>query len=164
MRLLLDTNVVVSALLWRGTPYRLLAAIRERGDVQLVTSITLLDELADVLARPFAAQRLAMIGRTVRDVVADYVELVELVEPAKVPRVVLGDVDDDQVIAAAVAARVDLIVTGDRRHLLPIGIHDGIAIVDAGEAVRRITTERRLIRAPPRRDEIQPEGGPPDMD
>ena len=149
MRLLLDTNVVLSALLWRGTPYRLLAAIRERGDVQLVTSITLLDELADVLARPFAAQRLAMIGRTVRDVVADYVELVELVEPAKVPRVVLGDVDDDQVIAAAVAARVDLIVTGDRRHLLPIGIHDGIAIVDAGEAVRRITTERRLIRAPP---------------
>ena len=149
MRLLLDTNVVVSALLWRGTPYRLLAAIRERGDVQLVTSITLLDELADVLARPFAAQWLAMIGRTVRDVVADYVELVELVEPAKVPRVVLGYVDDDQVIAAAVAARVDLIVTGDRRHLLPIGIHDGIAIVDAGEAVRRITTERRLIRAPP---------------
>ena len=139
MRLLLDTNVVVSALLWRGTPYRLLAAIRERGDVQLVASMALLDELADVLARPFAAQRLAMIGRTVRDVVADYVALVELVEPANVPRVVLGDVDDDQVIAAAVAARVDLIVSGDRRHLLPIGSHDGIAIVDAGEAVRRIT-------------------------
>ena len=139
MRLLLDTNVVVSALLWRGTPYRLLAAIRERGDVQLVASMALLDEFADVLARPFAAQRLAMIGRTVRDVVADYVALVELVEPANVPRVVLGDVDDDQVIAAAVAARVDLIVSGDRRHLLPIGSHDGIAIVDAGEAVRRIT-------------------------
>jgi len=139
VRLLLDTNVVVSALLWRGTPYRLLAAIRERGDVQLVASMALLDELADVLARPFAAQRLAMIGRTVRDVVADYVALVELVEPANVPRVVLGDVDDDQVIAAAVAARVDLIVSGDRRHLLPIGSHDGIAIVDAGEAVRRIT-------------------------
>jgi putative PIN family toxin of toxin-antitoxin system len=139
VRLLLDTNVVVSALLWRGTPYRLLAAIRERGDVQLVASMALLDEFADVLARPFAAQRLAMIGRTVRDVVADYVALVELVEPANVPRVVLGDVDDDQVIAAAVAARVDLIVSGDRRHLLPIGSHDGIAIVDAGEAVRRIT-------------------------
>lgn len=139
MRLLLDTNVVVSALLWRGTPYRLLAEIRERGDVQLVASMALLDEFADVLARPFAAQRLAMIGRTVRDVVADYVALVELVEPANVPRVVLGDVDDDQVIAAAVAARVDLIVSGDRRHLLPIGSHDGIAIVDAGEAVRRIT-------------------------
>ena len=137
--MLLDTNVVVSALLWRGTPYRLLAAIRERGDVQLVASMALLDEFADVLARPFAAQRLAMIGRTVRDVVADYVALVELVEPANVPRVVLGDVDDDQVIAAAVAARVDLIVSGDRRHLLPIGSHDGIAIVDAGEAVRRIT-------------------------
>lgn len=139
MRLLLDTNIVVSALLWRGTPYRLFAAIRERGDVKLFTSMTLLDELADVLARPFAAQRLAMIGRTAHDVMADYVEVVELVEPANVPRVVVGDVDDDQIIAAAVAARVDLIVSGDRRHLLPIGGHDGIAIVDAGEAVRRIT-------------------------
>lgn len=139
MRLLLDTNIVVSALLWRGTPYRLFAAIRERGDVKLFTSMALLDELADVLARPFAAQRLAMIGRTAHDVMADYVEVVELVEPANVPRVVVGDVDDDQIIAAAVAARVDLIVSGDRRHLLPIGGHDGIAIVDAGEAVRRIT-------------------------
>lgn len=108
MRLLLDTNIVVSALLWRGTPYRLFAAIRERGDVKLFTSMTLLDELADVLARPFAAQRLAMIGRTTHDVMADYVEVVELVEPANVPRVVVGDVDDDQIIAAAVAARVDL--------------------------------------------------------
>lgn len=54
------------------------------------------------------------------------------------PRVVLGDVDDDQVIAAAVAARADLIVSGDRKHLLLLGSHQGISIVDAAEAVRRI--------------------------
>lgn len=54
------------------------------------------------------------------------------------PRVVPGDVDDDQVIAAAVAAQVDLIVTGDRKHLLPLGNHQGMPIVDAAEAVKRI--------------------------
>jgi len=70
----------------------------------------------------------------------DYVEAIELVGPTSVPRVVVGDVDDDQVIAAAVAARVDLIVSGDRKHLLPLGSHQGIDIVDAAEAVRRIAS------------------------
>jgi predicted nucleic acid-binding protein len=43
------------------------------------------------------------------------------------------------VIAAAVAAQADLIVSGDRKHLLPLGSHAGISIVDAAEALRRIT-------------------------
>jgi predicted nucleic acid-binding protein len=52
--------------------------------------------------------------------------------------VVTGDIDDDQVIAAAVSAPADLIVSGDRKHLLPLGSPQGIPIVDAAEALRRI--------------------------
>jgi hypothetical protein len=48
-----------------------------------------------------------------------------LVVPASVPRVLANDTDDDHVIAAAAAARAELIVTGDRKHLLPIGTHQG---------------------------------------
>ena len=66
----------------------------------------------------------------------EYVEAIELVEPASVPRVVLGDDDVDHFIA--VAERADLIVSGDRKHLLPLGKHQGIDIVDAAEALRRI--------------------------
>jgi putative PIN family toxin of toxin-antitoxin system len=138
VRIVLDTNVVLSALLWRGTPYRLLATIGQRSSIQLYSSTALLEELADVLTRPSATKRLALIGRSAREVLADYVEAIELVEPTSVPRVVVGDVDDDQVIAAAVAARADLIVSGDRKHLLHLGSHQGIDIVDAAEAVRRI--------------------------
>jgi putative PIN family toxin of toxin-antitoxin system len=138
VRIVLDTNVVLSALLWRGTPYRLLATIGQRSSIQLYSSTALLEELADVLTRPSATKRLALIGRSAREVLADVVEAIELVEPASVPRVVVGDVDDDQVIAAAIAARADLIVSGDRKHLLPLGSHQGIDIVDASEAVRRI--------------------------
>ena len=64
--------------------------------------------------------------------------LVSLVMPASVPRVVANDADDDHVIAAAVAGRAELIVTEDRKHLLPIGSHQGIAIVTAREVVDRI--------------------------
>ena len=138
VRIALDTNVVVSALLWRGAPHHLLAAIGRQQRMQIYSSTALLEELADVLTRPSASKRLALIGKTARDVLADYVEIIELVQPASVPRVVVGDIDDDQVIAAAVSARADLIASGDRKHLLPLGSHQGIPIVNAAEALRRI--------------------------
>lgn len=141
MRIVLDTNVVLSALLWRGTPYRLLDAIQQRSSTQLYSSTALLEELIDVLTRPSATKRLALIKKTAATVLADYVEVIELIAPTIVPRVVPGDIDDDQVIAAAVAAQADLIVSGDRKHLLPLGSHAGIAIVDVAEALRLISIE-----------------------
>lgn len=82
--------------------------------------------------------RIAGFATSVGALVAQYAALVSLVVPASVPRVVPSDADDDHVIAAAVAARAELIVTGDRKHLLPIGSHQGIAIVTAREVVDRI--------------------------
>jgi len=58
-----------------------------------------------------------------------YRDATVLVTPRDVPRVVPDDVDDDHVIAAAVAARAQCIVTGDRTHLLPLGAHGDIAII-----------------------------------
>jgi putative PIN family toxin of toxin-antitoxin system len=141
VRIVLDTNVVMSALLWRGTPYRLLEAIQQRPSTQLYSSTALLEELTDVLTRPSATKRLMLIHNTAAGVLADYVEVIELVAPTNVPPVVPGDVDDDQVIAAAVVAQADLIVSGDRKHLLPLGSHAGIAIVTPAEALRRIEAQ-----------------------
>jgi putative PIN family toxin of toxin-antitoxin system len=137
VRIVLDTNVVLSALLWRGTPHRLLDAIRQRGEARLFTSPALLDELADVLTRPSATKRLAVIGKTAREVLADYVEAVEVVEPEHVPRVVPDDADDDQVIAAAIAAGADWIVSGDA-DLLSMGSYDGIPIITGAQAAQQI--------------------------
>jgi putative PIN family toxin of toxin-antitoxin system len=137
VRIVLDANVALSALLWRGTPYRLLEAIRQRGDVQLVSSAALLEELADVLTRPSLGKRLAIIGKTAQVVLADYVEVVEVVAPTEVPRVVPNDADDDHLIAAAAAGGAELVVSGDR-DLLGIGSHQGIGIVSPAEAVKAV--------------------------
>lgn len=137
MRIVLDTNVVLSALLWRGTPYLLLDAIRQQPNVQLCSSTALLEELADVLTRPSATKRLTIIGKTAREVLADYVETIDLAEPAAVPRVVPADADDDHVIATAIAAHADLIVSGDS-DLLSMGQHQDISIVTPAQAVLQI--------------------------
>ncbi len=134
VRIVLDTNVVLSALLWRGTPYRFLEVARRREGVALFTSIALLEELAEVLLRPMAAKRLAVIGRTARQVLADYVDAADLVTPLAVPSVIAADPDDDHVIAAAVAAQAALIVSGDH-HLLTLGTHRNIRIVTPAEAL-----------------------------
>jgi predicted nucleic acid-binding protein len=83
-------------------------------------------------------ERIARSGSSVPALLAQYAALVTLAIPASVPRVVSDDADDDHVIAAAVAARAQFIVTGDRKHLLPIGSHQGIAIVTAREVLERI--------------------------
>lgn len=143
LRLVLDTNVVVAGLLWNGPPRRLIELAFSPSEharpVAFFSSAVLLDELAHTLAYAKLSNRIAGLGTSTSALVAHYAALVNLVVPATVPRVVDADPDDDHVIAAAVAARAELIVTGDRKHLLPMSSHRGIAIIEPAEALRRIT-------------------------
>ncbi len=137
MRIVLDTNVVMSALLWRGNPYQLLQAIRQRSNLQMYSSAALLEELGDVLTRPSATKRLGAIGQRASTLLLDYSYAVQLIEPAPLAQPVCRDPDDDEVLALAVAAQADLIVSGDQ-DLLVIGQFEGIAIVTARDALGRL--------------------------
>jgi len=103
----------------------------------LFTRAVLLAELAEVLSRPMAARRLTLSGRSLQDVLADYTLAADVVTPRAVPALIAADPDDDHVIAAAVAAEADLIVSGDH-HLLVLGNHQNIRIVTPAEAIRLI--------------------------
>jgi putative PIN family toxin of toxin-antitoxin system len=100
----------------------------------------LLEELTDVITRPAMTKQLAVIGKTAREVLADYLETIELIEPVAVPRVV-RDPDDDQVLACALAAATELIVSGDT-DLLELADHEGIPIITPAEALRRIEAQK----------------------
>lgn len=136
MRIVLDTNIVVSALLWRGPSYRLLQAIHASPEAQLIASAPLIEELAEVLARPHCASRYALIGKTPAQVLADYLEAVALVEPASITARSV-DPDDDLVLATALGASADLIVSGDA-DLLNLKHFHGIDIVNVSEAIQRV--------------------------
>jgi uncharacterized protein len=98
----------------------------------------LLSELLDVLSRAKFAQRLAQTGLTPQGIVDDLRRIAVVVSPTDTPRVVPTDPDDDHVIAAAVTGQADLIASGDKRDLLPLGSFRGIDIVTAREAVERL--------------------------
>lgn len=137
MKLVTDTNVVVSGLLWLGTPGRLLAAAAT-GQVTLYTSPTLIAELSTTLTYEKLAECIQRSGLTHRELLQRYVNVAIVVQPSAVPRVVPNDPDDDHVLACALAAHADLIVSGDRKHLLPLGSYQGIDIVTPADALARI--------------------------
>lgn len=135
MRVVLDTNVWVSALLWRSTPYRLLQTL-ERRDASIVTTPWLLRELRTVLHRPKFARRLDALSLTVDDVIAAVLEHVEVFAdaPPPVPPMVTADPDDDRLLLCAQTSAAAMIVTGDH-HLLRRRHHLGIPIVTPTQAL-----------------------------
>jgi putative PIN family toxin of toxin-antitoxin system len=76
----LDTNVIVSALVWGGLPHRLLDAATA-GEIELVSSPVLLVELRDVLGREHLASRLVQQRSNVELAIALYSELAISVSP-----------------------------------------------------------------------------------
>lgn len=136
MRLVLDTNTAISGLLWGGTPGRLIDAAEDQR-IELASSAALLAELQGVLSREKFVTQLARRGLTVADVFDGYAAMVKLVAPATIAPIVPRDPADDQVLAAALAAQADLIVSGDA-HLLDLESFQGIEIVTAAAAVQRI--------------------------
>jgi putative PIN family toxin of toxin-antitoxin system len=136
VRVILDTNVVVSGLLWGGEPRQLLLAAHTNR-VELFTSTTLLLELSDILGRTKFAHKIAAAQLSTDQIVERYALLASVVHPADILPVVIDDPDDDHVLACALAAKADVIVSGDR-HLLDLKEYQGMRIVRVTEVLGSI--------------------------
>jgi len=131
MGVVADTNIVVSGLLWRGHPRRLLDAARD-GIIELFTSPKLVAELEDVLDRKQFAARIEAARVTVSELVSGYAALATVIEAEAIEPVILADPDDDAVLACALAAQCEVITSGDN-HLLALKVHQEIRILTAAE-------------------------------
>jgi putative PIN family toxin of toxin-antitoxin system len=131
MRVVFDTNVVASASFWRGTPFDCLAAWAN-GRCEAVVSPALLSEYLEIIEelrleypeRKFVAWS---------DALAESATLVFPMENAAGATI---DPDDEMILECALAAEADLIVTGDKKHLLPLRQFQDISIVSAADFLR----------------------------
>lgn len=135
-RAVLDTNVLVSALITpAGASARLLLELRA-GSFELVVSPTLLSELREVLGRPKFERNVSMSE------IDAYVELIEresilAEDPAPSSTPMSVDPDDEYLVDLARAARVDALVTGDD-HLL--ALRDTLPVVTPREFLESLTS------------------------
>jgi putative PIN family toxin of toxin-antitoxin system len=123
IKAVLDTNVLISGMFWKGPPFEILNAW-QRGRFTLALSMPILEEYRRVVAEVVTEHRSGATG--------PILELLEvhsqMVEPVSFRTKICDDPDDDKFLAAAVAAGADYVVTGDLA-LLRIGTYEGIEIV-----------------------------------
>ena len=124
LRVVCDTNVLVSALIADGPPSRLLEEAID-GHIELLVPELVLDELERVLAAKlgFRLER----ARAARELLTQLAT--ERPAPPQRAARITGDPADDAVLACAVEAGADVLATGDRKHLLPIGEHRGVRVL-----------------------------------
>jgi|ERR1039458_7614869 putative PIN family toxin of toxin-antitoxin system len=135
MRVVADTNVFISALMFGGLPGRFLdLALRRR--FTLVTSKALLDELDEKLRGKFAVSERDALA--IREKLEAYANVIE---PDFELNAVPDDPDDNRVLECALTGKADFIVSGDR-HLLRIGSYAGIAIVTVRQFVETAGFQR----------------------
>ena len=136
MRLVVDTNVLVSAFLWQGTPGRLIELAAEK-EIELFTSRALLDELAATLDKKKLARPVLATGLTAEQMLRNYRRLATRVTARQLTQPVSRDADDDHVLTCALAAGADLIVSGDD-DLLTLKRFQDIPIATPAQALRVI--------------------------
>lgn len=122
--------------MWHGPSRRILEAARD-GQITLLTSLELLAELADVLGRDKFAERLRAAQVTANDLVLGYAALAQVTAAGPIPPTILDDPDDDAVLACALAAGADVIVSGDD-HLLRLGAYQRIVIMSPAALIVRL--------------------------
>jgi putative PIN family toxin of toxin-antitoxin system len=117
----LDTNILVSALFWEGNEQDILRRCRD-GEMRSVTSTSILGELERVLLRKFG-----MPEEMVRAYVKEVIMFSDLVFPKGDLSVIERDPTDDLILETAMVGKADVIVTGDD-HLLRLGTYKGVKI------------------------------------
>ena len=122
-RVVLDTNVYISAVLFGGKPERIRLLAKE-GEIEVLVSEAILFEIAEILRRKFR-----WTSRKISHLIDDIRQYTILITPCRRISRIKEDEPDNRILECAVEGEAHYIVSGDKRHLLPLKEYRGIKIV-----------------------------------
>ena len=137
MKVVIDTNVLVSRAISEKRAPATIFRLRGEGAFEHIVSQALLDEYRRALAYDHVRK---LHGRTDAQIVAllsDIEQAATLVHPRVLLAVVKEDPDDNKVLECAVAGGANYIVSGDK-HLLSLGEYEGIRILSPADFLRAL--------------------------
>ena len=137
-RVLLDTNIVVSAFLWGGTPRQVIASAVEAGIV-LLSSDDTVHELERTLNKAKLSDQLSRIGKLPAEIVQQYSQLTTPVTLSEIPESIIRDSEDRIILATAVGGGADAIITGDN-DLLTLKQYNGISILTPSQFLAALSS------------------------
>ena len=132
MRIVLDANVLISSLISASGSADQVIQIVRKGEAELILSPFILDELRRVLTEKFA-----LPGNAVDKALQRFRRLATILRPTVSIDVINEKQTDNRILECAVAGKVDYLITGDKRHILPLGSIRGIPIITVAEFLRK---------------------------
>ena len=127
----MDTNVLVSGVLWRGVPFELLRWA-EKNSLVIYASLEILAEVHRVLHYPKFQQYIDNQQTSPGELFAKIASLCTIIQVDQVVKGVCSDADDEKFLSCALAANVEVLVSGDR-HLLNLVQYQSVRILTARE-------------------------------
>lgn len=131
LKLVLDTNIIVSAFFWEGSEAELIRKI-EKNQAELFINKEILDEIEAVIKRPKFKELLDKTNQTPEQIIAKVISLSHSVIGPKLKNIIKEDTSDDKFIECAVNAKADYIISGDK-HLLKLRKYKEIKIIRTSE-------------------------------
>lgn len=123
MRVVLDTNILVSATMWDNSVSNKLIRVLAEKDIEIFTSYDILEEYKKVLRRDFKYEE-----EDINKIILELLSYMQIIEPTIIIKVVIKDPDDDRIIECAVDSNSDFIISYNK-HLLEIGEYKEIKII-----------------------------------
>ena len=124
-----DTNTLISGILWRGIPFQALKWAEE-GSLRIYTSLEILTEVYRVLHYPKFQQYIEDQQASSREIFAKIASLCTIIQVDQVVKGVCSDKDDEKFLSCALAANVEVLVSGDK-HLLDLEQYQSVRILAA---------------------------------
>ena len=132
----LDTNILVSGILYEAGPQAKLLRLAKLGKFEVFLSVDIVSELRDVLLRP----KFNLTEKEVDSAIKELLKFCKIIVPSEKLNVVKADPDDNAIIEAAMAGKVHFIVSGDR-HLLDIKKFRNVKIVNTFEFFKELAEQ-----------------------
>ena len=130
MRVVLDTNIYISAILFGGNCEEILR-LATLGSYELIISDDILKEIKGILDKKFHWSR-----KQITETLSYIKDIAEIIKPVKSISLIKKDPSDDKIIECALAAHASCIVTGDKAHLLPLKAYEGIKILSPADFLK----------------------------
>lgn len=134
LKLVLDTNVIISAFLWNGNEAELFRKI-ENKEAEFYSSFEIIKEIEEVFKRSKFRELIIKSGLTVDEIMQKIISLSNIVFGKKLNINVCRDIDDNKFLECAKLARADIIVSGNN-DLLIIREFEGIKILNTKEVLK----------------------------
>jgi uncharacterized protein len=129
-KVVIDTNVFVSGLTFKGKPREVLDLIW-RGDIEACISSFIFKELEETLKKDFSWDR-DQIKHTIEKIKAKTI----LIQPKNKVSVIKENDEDNRILECAIEGKAQYLISGDRKHLLPLKEYQGIKILSPAEFLK----------------------------